>query len=83
MIPWLGHTHLSVIDKVTGWQPIANEDDSMFVILNGEIYNFQELRKELIKLGHTFKTTSDTEVVIHLYEEEGDEFVKRLDGMFA
>ncbi|MEC9293769.1 MAG: asparagine synthase (glutamine-hydrolyzing) [Chloroflexota bacterium] len=79
----MGHTRLSVIDKITGWQPITNEDGSMFVILNGEIYNFQELRKELIKLGHKFKTTSDTEVVIHLYEEEGNDFVKRLDGMFA
>ena len=78
-----GHTRLSIIDTVTGWQPIANEDNSMFVILNGEIYNFQELRKELIGLGHQFSTTSDTEVVIHLYEEEGNEFVKRLDGMFA
>ena len=60
-----GHTRLSIIDTVTGWQPIANEDNSMFVILNGEIYNFQELRKELIGLGHQFSTTSDTEVVIH------------------
>ncbi|MEC9293732.1 MAG: asparagine synthase (glutamine-hydrolyzing) [Chloroflexota bacterium] len=78
-----GHTRLAVIDTVTGWQPIANEDNSMWVILNGEIYNFRELRKELIRLGHQFTTTSDTEVVIHLYEEEGNEFVKRLDGMFA
>ena len=78
-----GHTRLSVIDTVTGWQPIANEDNSMFVILNGEIYNFQKLRKELLSLGHQFRTSSDTEVVIHLYEEEGNEFVKRLDGMFA
>jgi len=78
-----GHTRLSVIDTKTGWQPIANEDNSVFVILNGEIYNFQELRKELIALGHQFTTTSDTEVVVHLYEEEGNEFVKRLHGMFA
>ena len=79
----LGHTRLSVIDTVTGWQPIANEDNSIFVILNGEIYNFQKLRKELMDRGHQFQTTSDTEVVVHLYEEEGNAFVKRLSGMFA
>jgi len=79
----LGHTRLSVIDKETGWQPIANEDESIFVILNGEIYNFQKLRADLSRKGHRFRTSSDTEVVVHLYEEEGLEFVKRLDGMFA
>ncbi|MEC9293065.1 MAG: asparagine synthase (glutamine-hydrolyzing) [Chloroflexota bacterium] len=78
-----GHTRLAVIDTETGWQPIANEDASIFVILNGEIYNFQELRKSLIGLGHRFSTSSDTEVIVHLYEEEGMEFVKRLNGMFA
>jgi len=78
-----GHTRLSVIDTETGWQPIANEDESVFVILNGEIYNFQELRKELEAAGHRFATASDTEVVVHLYEEEGLDFVERLDGMFA
>jgi asparagine synthase (glutamine-hydrolysing) len=78
-----GHTRLSVIDTETGWQPIANEDESVFVILNGEIYNFQALRKELEAKGHKFETTSDTEAVVHLYEEEGLDFVKRLDGMFS
>ena len=78
-----GHTRLSVIDTETGWQPIANEDDSIFVILNGEIYNFQSLRSELLEKGHKFRTSSDTEVVVHLYEEEGLGFVERLDGMFA
>ncbi len=78
-----GHTRLSVIDTETGWQPIANEDKSVFVILNGEIYNFRELRKELEAKGHRFTTASDTEVVVHLYEDDGLEFVKRLDGMFA
>lgn len=78
-----GHTRLSVIDTETGWQPIANEDESVFVILNGEIYNFQSLRKELSDKGHRFGTNSDTEAIVHLYEEEGLDFVKRLDGMFA
>ncbi|MGY8732817.1 MAG: asparagine synthase (glutamine-hydrolyzing) [Pirellulales bacterium] len=78
-----GHTRLSIIDTETGWQPISNEDDSIFVILNGEIYNFQSLRKELSEKGHRFLTNSDTEVIVHLYEEDGIDFVKRLDGMFA
>lgn len=78
-----GHTRLSIIDTETGWQPIANEDESVFVILNGEIYNFRELRKELEATGHEFRTASDTEVIVHLYEEEGRDFVRRLDGMFA
>ena len=78
-----GHTRLSVIDTETGWQPIANEDDSIFVILNGEIYNFLDLRKELAAKGHKFETASDTEAIVHLYEEDGLDFVKRLDGMFA
>ena len=78
-----GHTRLSIIDIETGWQPITNEDESIFVILNGEIYNFRELRTELEAGGHKFTTASDTEVVIHLYEEYGTDFVRRLDGMFA
>ena len=78
-----GHTRLSIIDTETGWQPIANEDASVFVILNGEIYNFRELRKQLEAKGHNFTTKSDTEVIVHLYEEEGTDFISRLDGMFA
>jgi asparagine synthase (glutamine-hydrolysing) len=78
-----GHTRLSVIDTETGWQPLTNEDETIFVILNGEIYNFQSLRKELETKGHRFRTASDTEVIVHLYEEEGLDFVKRLEGMFA
>jgi asparagine synthase (glutamine-hydrolysing) len=78
-----GHTRLSIIDTETGWQPIANEDETIFVITNGEIYNYQSLRKELEASGHKFRTASDTEVIVHLYEEVGLDFVKRLDGMFA
>ncbi|MCZ6664563.1 MAG: asparagine synthetase B, partial [Gammaproteobacteria bacterium] len=78
-----GHTRLSIIDIETGWQPIANEDETVFVILNGEIYNFRELREELKAAGHQFTTASDTEVVVHLYEEKGLDFVNQLDGMFA
>ena len=78
-----GHTRLSVIDTETGWQPITNEDESIFVIFNGEIYNFRSLRRELSEKGHQFATNSDTEVLVHLYEEEGRKFVNRLDGMFA
>jgi asparagine synthase (glutamine-hydrolysing) len=78
-----GHTRLSVIDTETGWQPLINEDESIFVILNGEIYNFQSLRKELEAKGHQFRTASDTEVIVHLYEDEGLDFVKQLEGMFA
>lgn len=78
-----GHTRLSVIDTETGWQPVANEDESIFVILNGEIYNFQSLRRDLESKGHKFRTNSDTEVAVHLYEEDGPDFVRRLDGMFA
>ncbi len=78
-----GHTRLSVIDTETGWQPIANEDETIFVITNGEIYNYQLLRQELEASGHKFRTNSDTEVVVHLYEEVGADFVNRLEGMFA
>lgn len=78
-----GHTRLSVIDTETGWQPIANEDETVFVILNGEIYNFKSLRRQLTENGHSFSTNSDTEVIVHLYEDEGLNFVDRLDGMFA
>ena len=79
----LGHTRLSVIDMETGWQPIANEDRSIFIILNGEIYNFKKLRKELLEHGHQFSTRSDTEVIVHAYEQYGLKFVEYLDGMFA
>jgi len=79
----LGHRRLSIIDLAKGHQPICNEDKSVWIIFNGEIYNFQELRNWLIKKGHIFQTNSDTEIIIHLYEEKGDDFVTDLRGMFA
>ncbi len=79
----LGMRRLKIIDLVTGRQPIANEDKTIWTIYNGEIYNFPQLRAELEKRGHIFKTKSDTEVIVHLYEEEGPDFIHRLNGMFA
>ena len=79
----LGMRRLSIIDLVTGSQPIFNEDRTICTVFNGEIYNFQELRADLIKRGHRFATEGDTEVIVHLYEEYGIDFVKRLNGMFA
>jgi len=79
----LGHRRLSIIDLVTGEQPMTNEDKTVWVVFNGEIYNFQDLRGELQERGHVFATRSDTEVLIHGYEEYGPEFLIRLDGIFA
>ncbi len=79
----LAHARLSIIDLETGSQPIANEDESIWTVLNGEIFNFIELRAELQGLGHRFRTRSDTEVIVHAYEEYGDRFVERLIGQFA
>ncbi len=79
----LGVRRLRIIDLVTGDQPQANEDSSIWTVFNGEIYNFQELRDDLRWRGHRFVTASDTEVIVHLYEEHGDGFVERLEGMFA
>lgn len=80
----LGHRRLSIIDlRPTGAQPMANEDKTVWIVFNGEIYNYQELREELLARGHQFSSTTDTEVIIHLYEEYGEECVKRLRGMFA
>ncbi len=79
----LGHQRLSIIDLEGGKQPIANETNDIFLICNGEIYNSPELRKNLIQKGHSFKTQTDVEVIVHLYEEFGDDCVKHLRGMFA
>ncbi|MBN1901099.1 asparagine synthase (glutamine-hydrolyzing) [Candidatus Sumerlaeota bacterium] len=79
----LGHKRLSIIDLKTGKQPISNEDESCVIIFNGEIYNFLYLRESLIKKGHVFKTNSDTETILHLYEEYGKSCVELLRGMFA
>ena len=80
----LGHRRLSIIDlSSAGKQPMANEDGSIQLVLNGEIYNYHELRERLKKSGHLFKSNTDTEVVVHLYEEYGRECVNLLRGMFA
>jgi asparagine synthase (glutamine-hydrolysing) len=79
----LGMRRLSIIDVSGGHQPIYNEDRSVWVVFNGEIYNFQKLREELEGRGHTFSTHSDTEVIVHLYEEMGADCVTKLRGMFA
>lgn len=79
----LGQRRLSIIDLVNGKQPISNEVDTLYLICNGEIYNSPELRKQLISSGHSFKTSTDVEVILHLYEEYGKECVNHLRGMFA
>ncbi len=79
----LGMRRLSIIDLNTGSQPIFNEDGSIVVVFNGEIYNFKELREELEQNGHKFQTNSDTEVIVHAYEDYGYECLKRFNGMFA
>jgi asparagine synthase (glutamine-hydrolysing) len=79
----LAARRLSIIDLETGDQPVANEDGTLHVVQNGEIYNYRELRRELERAGHSFRTQGDTEVLLHLYEEHGDRFAERLRGMFA
>ncbi len=79
----LAARRLSIIDLETGDQPIANEDGTLHVVQNGEIYNYRELRRELERAGHRFRTHGDTEVLLHLYEQHGDRFAELLRGMFA
>jgi asparagine synthase (glutamine-hydrolysing) len=79
----LGMRRLSIIDLQTGHQPVSNEDGTVWVVLNGEIYNFKELRRDLESRGHRFSTTSDTETIVHLYEDFGADAIQRLRGMFG
>ncbi|MEL4457151.1 asparagine synthase (glutamine-hydrolyzing) [Lutimonas vermicola] len=79
----LGSVRLSIIDLVSGTMPISNKDRSLWIVFNGEIFNYIELKEGLIRLGHTFETNSDTEVVLHLYEEYGKDFLNMLNGQFA
>jgi asparagine synthase (glutamine-hydrolysing) len=79
----LGHARLSIIDLVGGAQPMSNEDQTVWVVFNGEIFNYIELRQQLLREGHWFHTDSDTEVLVHLYEQHGDNFVDHLNGQFA
>lgn len=80
---YFGHRRLSIIDLVSGRQPLSNEDETVWVVFNGEIYNFIELRKDLERAGHRFRTNSDTEVIAHGYEEYGEDCFRHLNGMFA
>ena len=79
----LGHRRLSIIDVAHGKQPLANEDHTVWIAYNGEVYNFPELRKRLEGSGHTFRTNCDTEVIVHLYEDEGTDCFRHLNGMFG
>lgn len=80
----LGSSRLAIIDlSLAGHMPMSNEDGTVWITYNGEIYNFPDLRQELLAKGHTFRSNTDTEIIIHLYEEEGLACVKRLNGMFA
>jgi asparagine synthase (glutamine-hydrolysing) len=79
----LGHQRLSIIDLETGHQPLSNEDGSVWIVYNGELYNYQDLRADLEKAGHRFATRSDTEVIVHAYEEYGTDCLQAMNGMFG
>ena len=79
----LGFRRLSIIDLSTGHKPLSNEDGTIWIVFNGEIYNFHELRELLARKGHTLKTKTDTECIVHLYEDFGEDCVTHLRGMFA
>ncbi|MBV6396433.1 MAG: Asparagine synthetase [glutamine-hydrolyzing] 1 [Anaerolineales bacterium] len=79
----LGMRRLAIIDLSTGDQPMTNEDGTLWIIFNGEIYNYRGLRQEMLRAGHVFRTQSDTEVMLHMYEEYGETFIERCNGMFA
>src|SRR5260221_6551333 len=79
----LAHARLSIIDLSTGQQPLANADDTLWIVFNGEIFNYVELRADLERLGHRFRTRSDTEIVVHAYEAWGEEAFARMNGQWA
>jgi asparagine synthase (glutamine-hydrolysing) len=79
----LGHARLSIIDLAAGHQPMSNEDESIWIVFNGEIYNFPELHRSLVARGHRFRSRCDTEAILHLYEDHGERCVEHLRGMFA
>src|SRR5919197_423846 len=79
----LAMRRLSIIDVAGGQQPLSNEDGEIQLVCNGEIYNYRELRADLLARGHQFRTDSDCEVIVHAYEEYGDDFVSHLNGMFG
>src|ERR1700757_3254361 len=79
----LGHARLSIIDLTTGDQPIANEDESLRIVVNGELYGYEETQKELEREGHKLRTRSDSEIALHLYEKLGTQCLHRLRGEFA
>ena len=79
----LAQSRLSIIDLSGGSQPIHNEDKTLWIVFNGEIFNYPEIRESLLKLGHKFYTTTDTEVILHLYEEKKEKCLEDLNGQFA